>query len=47
MLQDKLSKLPLDEAKLIVRMCGHYLNLTAIAEQHFMYDSHLWQPLCS
>lgn len=37
MLQEKLASLPLAEAKLIVRMCGHYLNLTAIAEQHYMY----------
>lgn len=37
MLQQKLQQCPADQAILLTRMCGHYLNLTAIAEQHYMY----------
>jgi hypothetical protein len=38
MLQQKLQRAPIDQAILLTRMCGHYLNLTAIAEQHFLYE---------
>lgn len=37
MLKKKLEHAPADQAILLTRMCGHYLNLTAIAEQHYMY----------
>ena len=37
MLQKKLEQSSADQAILLTRMCGHYLNLTSIAEQHYMY----------
>lgn len=47
MLREKLQK-QLQQVKgldtiLVTRMCGHYLNLTAIAEMHHQYaPSHSW-----
>ena len=35
-LQKQLQKLSTKEAKLVTRMCGHHLNLTAIAEMLHM-----------
>ncbi len=31
---DELMAMPVEEAMPIVRACGHYLNLTSIAETH-------------
>lgn len=31
---DELKAMPIDEAMPICRACGHYLNLTSIAETH-------------
>jgi hypothetical protein len=44
MLKQKLQQAPADQAILLTRMCGHYLNLTAIAEQHYMFVSS-WRSL--
>lgn len=34
---DELTAMPIDEAMPICRACGHYLNLTSIAETHHRY----------
>ena len=38
---DELTAMPIAEAMPICRACGHYLNLTSIAETHHRCHSHL------
>ena len=38
---DELTAMPIDEAMPICRACGHYLNLTSIAETHHRYLYHI------